>query len=111
MDADYILSGSDDTNVRLWRAVANQRGTALLDREKKKREYQEAVVDKFKYMPEVKRIKNHTHVPKGVMKAARVKETVRGTQKQREKNTRAHSKVGTVPKTKREKKHVWKVQT
>lgn len=110
MDSDYILSGSDDTNMRIWRAVANQRGTALLDREKRKREYQEVIIDRFKFMPEIKRIKNHKHVPKGVMKAARIKETVRGTQAKREKNKRAHSKAGTVPKKKREKKHVWKVQ-
>lgn len=110
MDASYLLSGSDDTNVRLWRAVANERSTPLLAREKKKRDYSNALIEKHKHLPEVRRIKKHTHLPKRVMKAALVKDTVRGTQKKREKNRRAHSAPGSVPKVDRKKKQVWAVQ-
>ena len=60
-------------------------------------------------MPEVKRIKKHTHVPKAIMKAAEIKATVTGTQLKREKNRRAHSKAGTVPKISAKKKKVWQV--
>ena len=52
------------------------------------REYQEALVEKFKYMPEVKRIKKHTHVPRAILKAAAVKQTVQANQRKREKNRR-----------------------
>ena len=101
---------ADDTNVRLWRAVANERSTPLLAREKKKRDYSNALIEKHKHLPEVRRIKKHTHLPKRVMKAALVKDTVRGTQKKREKNRRAHSAPGSVPKVDRKKKQVWAVQ-
>jgi WD repeat and SOF domain-containing protein 1 len=103
-------SAADDTNVRIWRAVANERGTPLLPREKKKREYSAALVEKHKHLPEVRRIKNHVHLPKRILKAALVKDTVRGTQKKREKNRRAHSAPGTVPRVERKKKQVWAVQ-
>jgi WD repeat and SOF domain-containing protein 1 len=110
MDAAYLFSGSDDTNVRMWRAVANERSGKQTPREQKKREYSAALVEKFKYMPEVKRIKNHAHLPKRIMRAADVKETVAGTQRKREKNRRAHSAAGSVPKVSRKKKSVWRVQ-
>ena len=60
MDAAYLLSGSDDTNVRLWRAVANERGAPQLGREQRKREYAAALVEKHQHLPEVRRIKAHT---------------------------------------------------
>ena len=110
MDNSYVFSGSDDTNVRIWRAKANARAATTMPREKQKREYQEALVEKFQHMPEVKRIKKHTHVPKAIMKAASIKETVQNTQKRREKNRRAHSAPGSMPKVKAKKKKVWKVQ-
>ena len=107
-DASYVLSGSDDTNVRLWRAVANEGAAPLVPRERRKREYAAALVERHKHLPEVRRVKNHKHVPKSIKKAAAVKETVEATQKKREKNRRAHSKPGAVPK-KDAKKKVWKV--
>ena len=73
-DASYVLSGSDDTNVRLWRAVANEGAAPLVPRERRKREYAAALVERHKHLPEVRRIKNHKHVPKSIKKAAAVKE-------------------------------------
>ena len=108
-DASYVLSGSDDTNVRLWRAVANEGAAPLVPRERRKREYAAALVERHKHLPEVRRVKNHKHVPKSIKKAAAVKETVEATQKKREKNRRAHSKPGAVPKKDAKKKKVWKV--
>ena len=108
-DAAYLFSGSDDTNVRIWRAKANQRAATPLPREKAKREYQEALVEKFKYMPEVKRIRKHTHVPRAILKAASIKETVQSNVTRREKNRRAHSAPGVVPKVAAKRKKVWKV--
>jgi len=109
MDAAYVLSGSDDTNVRIWRAVANERGVPQGSREQLKREYSDALVEKHKYLPEVKRIKKHTHVPKAIMKAAELKDTVTKSALKREKNRRAHSKAGAVPKVSAKKKKVWQV--
>ena len=109
-DTAYVLSGSDDTNVRLWRAKANESAVQPLAREKAKKEYSAALVEKFKYMPEVKRIKKHTHVPKSIMKAASIKETIHNTQRKKEKNRRAHSAAGKVPKVHAKEKKIWAVQ-
>ena len=110
MDAAYVMSGSDDTNVRIWRAVANERGGKKLAREEQKQEYSKALIEKHKYLPDIKRIKNHTHVPRAIMKAASIKKTVEDTQLRREKNRRAHSKKGSMPKVSAKKKKIWKVE-
>lgn len=109
MDDAYVFSGSDDTNLRIWRSQANARSATQSRRQKTKREYEEALVDKFKYMPEIKRIKKHTHVPKAILKAAAIKDTVASTIAKRERNRRAHSASGKVPKVSAKKKKVWKL--
>ena len=108
-DDAYVLSGSDDTNVRLWRSSPNARATQPNPRQKRKREYEEALVERHKHLPQVKRIKEHVHLPKAIKKAAEVKETVLGTREKREKNRRAHSRPGSVPKISAKKKKVWAV--
>ena len=60
-------------------------------------------------MPEVKRIRKHTHVPRAILKAASIKETVQSNVTRREKNRRAHSAPGVVPKVAAKRKKVWKV--
>jgi len=110
MDDAYVFTGSDDTNLRIWRSKANARPSVAPARQKAKREYEDALVEQFQYMPEIKRIKKHTHVPKAILKAAKIKETVQATAFKHEKNRRAHSAPGKVPKIKEKKKKVWQVQ-
>lgn len=110
VDAAYVLSGSDDTNVRVWRAKANVSAAQPLPREKAKRDYQAALVEKHKYLPEIKRIKKHTHVPRAIMKAAQTKKTVHEGVIRREKNRRKHSAKGKVPKRSARESKVWNVQ-
>ncbi|KAL0001997.1 hypothetical protein SO802_015778 [Lithocarpus litseifolius] len=55
-DASYVISGSDDYNLRLWKAMASEQLGVLLPREKKRHEYDEALKNRYKHLPEVKRI-------------------------------------------------------
>ncbi|XP_031499308.1 uncharacterized protein LOC116263710 [Nymphaea colorata] len=95
-DASYVLSGSDDTNVRLWKANASEQLGVLLPRERKKQEYQDAVVDRYKYLPEIKRIVRHRHLPKPVYKASALRRTITDAEKRREDRRKAHSAPGSV---------------
>ncbi|KAI8867409.1 WD repeats and SOF1 domain containing-like protein [Ramicandelaber brevisporus] len=97
MDAKYVLSGSDDGNVRVWKANASEKLGALSSREKAHMEYNDKLKDRFKHMPEVRRITKHRHVPKSISKAASTKRTMINSQKAREENKRKHSKPGSVP--------------
>ena len=62
MDAKYIVSGSDDGNVRLWRSKAWERSNVKTTKEKNKLAYDEKLKERFKHMPEIKRISRHRPV-------------------------------------------------
>lgn len=71
MDNKYIYSGSDEMNIRLWKANASEKLGALRPRERAKLEYNDALKEKFAAHPQVKRIAKHRHVPKGVLNATK----------------------------------------
>lgn len=93
-DARYVLSGSDDGNVRLWRAKASERAGIKSARERQARQYGDALAERYAHMPEVKRIARHRHVPKVVKKAGRIKAEELAAIRRREENERKHSKKG-----------------
>ena len=106
MDAKYILSGSDDGNVRLWRSKASDRSTVRSSREKQKLGYDEYLKEQYKHMPEIRRIAKRRHVPKPIKKAGEIKRVELESIKRKEENRRKHSKPGTVPYTAERTKHI-----
>lgn len=105
-DARYILSGSDDYNIRLWRTVANDRAKIKSSRERAKLEYDNVLKERFKHMPEIKRIARHRHLPKTIKKAREIKTVEINALKKREDNNRKHSKAGAVPYIPERQKHI-----
>ena len=97
-DSQYLLSGSDDGNIRLWRANASKREGIKSARQRQKLEYDEALKERYKHMPEIRRIKRHRHVPKQVKKAGEIKAEELAAIKRRRENERKHSKKGLVPR-------------
>ncbi|PTD11945.1 hypothetical protein HYE67_009437 [Fusarium culmorum] len=91
-DARYILSGSDDGNVRLWRANASRREGVKSARQRQALEYNDALIERYQHMPEVRRIHRHRHVPKVLKKAGQIKSEELKSIKRREENERRHSK-------------------
>lgn len=96
MDAKYVLSGSDDGNIRLWKARAAERMGVKDYRERNHLEYAEALKKRYAHMPEIKRIERHRHVPKAIKSATATKRVMLESRKQKEENLRKHSKPGTV---------------
>lgn len=95
-DNNYVLSGSDDGNVRLWRAKASARQGIKSAALRQKLQYDEALKERYKHMPEIRRIARHRHVPKVVKKAGEIKNEELKAIKRREENERRHSKKGQV---------------
>lgn len=93
-DTRYILSGSDDGNIRLWRAEASARSHVRSAKERVKLEYDAALKERYKHMPEIRRIARHRHVPKTIKKAGEIKKVEEASIKRREENERRHSKKG-----------------
>ncbi|KAK6460683.1 WD40-repeat-containing domain protein [Scheffersomyces coipomensis] len=105
-DARYILSGSDDTNIRIWRANSSERASIKSTRQRNKMEYDNALKERFKHMPEIKRISKHRHVPKVIKKAEEIKRIEINSLKKRQENDRKHSKQGSKPYVPERQKHI-----
>lgn len=92
MDSKYIISGSDDGNVRLWRSVAWERSNVKTTKQKNKLEYDEKLKERFKFMPEIRRISRHRHVPQVIKKAQEIKNIELSSIKRKEINEKRSRK-------------------
>ncbi|KIH86567.1 WD repeat and SOF domain-containing protein 1 [Sporothrix brasiliensis 5110] len=90
-DGNYVLSGSDEGNVRLWRAQAASRQGIKSTAERQKLEYDATLKERYKHMPEVRRILRHRHLPKVVKKADQINQEMLRSIKRKEENRRKHS--------------------
>ncbi|KAK2777943.1 rRNA-processing protein sof1 [Emmonsiellopsis sp. PD_33] len=97
-DNKYVLSGSDDGNIRVWRAEASSRSGIKSARQRQQLDYNEALKERYAHMPEIRRIKRHRRLPKAVKKAGEIKGEELAAIKRREENMRKHSKKGTMPR-------------
>eukprot|EP01113_Clastostelium_recurvatum_P038717 TRINITY_DN5820_c0_g1_i3.p1 TRINITY_DN5820_c0_g1~~TRINITY_DN5820_c0_g1_i3.p1 ORF type:complete len:459 (+),score=87.17 TRINITY_DN5820_c0_g1_i3:38-1414(+) len=91
-DARFVLSGSDDTNIRVWKAQASLPLAPLAPREREKLEYNQKLKDKFAHMPEIKRIARHRHLPQAIHAAKVLQHTMKEAQKRRDDNVKRHNK-------------------
>lgn len=105
-DNRYILSGSDDSNIRLWRANASDRASVKSAREQAKLNYDAKLKERYKTMPEVRRIARHRHLPMVVKKAGEIKRVELESLKRREDNAIRHSKEGSRVRVPEKEKHI-----
>ena len=95
LDHKYILSGSDDTNLRLWKARSSEKIGQLSAREESSLQYRQALVQKYSHLPEVKRIHKARRVPKFVKKETEQAMVQKEKRRRNETNVIKHSKPGT----------------
>ncbi|RZC80619.1 hypothetical protein C5167_043211 [Papaver somniferum] len=95
-DATYVVSGSDDTNLR------------IVPRERKKHEYNEALKKRYGNLPEIKRINRHRHLPKAIYKARSLRLTITNAAKKKDDRRRDHSAPGSMPIQSQRKKRIIK---
>eukprot|EP00808_Paulinella_micropora_P000403 g24884.t1 len=98
-DTKYVMSGSDDHNVRVWKANASERTTLVMPRQRRQENYQEKLKQRFAHVPELKRIATHHRVPSAVLKARQLKHTMRKSRVRKAQNVRRHSKNPEKPKS------------
>lgn len=96
-DSRYIMSSSDDTNIRLWRSNASERAGVKSNRQRNKLNYDNALKERFKHMPEIRRISRHRHLPSTVKKAREIKRVELDSIRRREENERRSNKNSAPP--------------
>ncbi|GAB5592766.1 DDB1- and CUL4-associated factor 13 [Umbelopsis nana] len=106
MDSKYVLSGSDDGNIRLWRAHASEKMGVKSVRERAHLEYSAKLKERYAHMPEIRRIDKHRNLPTSIKKADKLKKQILGNRRKKEDNRIKHSAPGTVERQPERKKAV-----
>lgn len=94
-DNTYIVSGSDDTNLRLWKAHASQKLGQLTTREEAATQYRQALIKKHQHLPEIKRIHRSRKIPKVIKKQTQQAIIQKESADRKQSNRIKHSKPGT----------------
>ena len=97
-DSTYVLSGSDDMNIRIWKAKASQKLGKLTNREQKSLDYLEKLKEKYQSHPQIHRIARHRNVPRTIKASAKERREILQARRRRRQNLVQHSTRGTVPK-------------
>ena len=93
MDNRYIVTGSEDTNVRIWKARAADPLKPLLPREKESLAYKNKLKKKYGHNKEVKRILRHRHLPKLLVKKQKIRQSKKEARFKKDENMRANNRV------------------
>ena len=91
-DAKFVLSASDDTNIRVWKSLAAAAVGVLLPREKQQLDYKHKLMERYKNVPELRRIAHHKHIPKPILQAQRLKKVIRESQARKHRHSYTHSR-------------------
>ncbi|TNN64587.1 DDB1- and CUL4-associated factor 13 [Liparis tanakae] len=105
-DNKYILSGSDEMNIRLWKANAAEKLGVLAPREREATNYSQKLKEKFQHHPQIRRIAHHRHLPKSLYHQTKELRVMKEARRKKERNVRKHSKPGSVPLLSEKEKHV-----
>ena len=92
-DARFIVSGSDDTNLRIWKAKSNDKLGQTKVREEKAMNYRNSLIKKYQHMPEVRSIVKSRNLPKFVKKQTAMQQVQHESKKRKQSNVMKHSKV------------------
>eukprot|EP01108_Squamamoeba_japonica_P008058 TRINITY_DN7019_c0_g1_i2.p2 TRINITY_DN7019_c0_g1~~TRINITY_DN7019_c0_g1_i2.p2 ORF type:complete len:127 (-),score=66.96 TRINITY_DN7019_c0_g1_i2:14-394(-) len=107
-DAQYVLSGSDDSNVRIWKSEASAPLRVVTGREKRAIEYRKALRKRFSHMPEVAKIERAQRLPKLIFKVTKQRKIQNDAAKRKDANVAAHSRLETAEELKSKKTTVKK---
>ncbi|KAG6821211.1 hypothetical protein H0H93_004032 [Arthromyces matolae] len=103
-DARFVLTGSDDGNVRIWKANASEKLGIVTARERAAMEYREGLKNRWKMDSEVGKVARTRHLPKSVHQASKLKRTMLDSRRVKEERRRKHTRAGeTKPKAEKKK--------
>lgn len=94
LDARFVLSASDDGNVRVWKSKASEKLGIHSGKERAKREYGEKLINRWKTTGDVGRISKQRKVPKAVKGAQKVKRSMLDAERVKEDRRRKHTRAG-----------------
>ncbi|KII60945.1 DDB1- and CUL4-associated factor 13 [Thelohanellus kitauei] len=92
-DSHYVACGSDEMNIRLWKAEASKKLGYLRPRQKGSLNYNKKLIYKYRFHPEIMRINNHRHLPRHLFNLIGKKKTEQLATKRKIENAKLFSKT------------------
>jgi WD repeat and SOF domain-containing protein 1 len=93
-DASFVLTGSDDTNIRIWKAQASAQLGVLAGREERKHHVDDKLKKRFAHMPEIQRINRDKKHPSFNQKANSIRHIQATSERRKQDNRKRHSREG-----------------
>jgi WD repeat and SOF domain-containing protein 1 len=94
LDARFVVSASDDGNVRVWKANASEKLGVQSGKERAQREYRQQLVKRWQNVGDVGKIDKQRRVPKAIKQAQKLKRTMIEAQRVKDDRRRKHTKAG-----------------
>merc|ERR1712071_48781 len=91
-DNKYVVSASDEMNIRVWKSNASERLGYLSAAQKSSRNYKEALKRKYANYPEIRRISKHRHLSKHVFTQASTQREMRDKIRRKDRNRKNNIK-------------------
>lgn len=110
-DSKFVMTGSDETNIRLWKSLAWGKLGPMSSRERSAFDYNKKLIKRYESHPQVKRVKRHRNLPKMVKSITKEHTNIKDARKKKDENRRKHSKPGSVPLVAERAKHVVKIDS
>nr|PVC52337.1 hypothetical protein MACL_00000928 [Theileria orientalis] len=92
LDGRFVCSGSSDMCVRIWKSNASEPMGPRTYREQVTLNYRNSLKEKYKALPEIRRIQRHHHVPKLVLKEQKQRQEKITAKRRKEINKALHTK-------------------
>ena len=93
VDSHYVLSGSEDMNIRMWKSTAWKPTGQISAREERSYQYRQKLIDKFKQSNKIRRIEAHRHLPKYIMNANKRRQDQTASRLKKKLNRQANTGI------------------
>ena len=85
-DSRFIISGSDDTNIRIWKTNASEALGLKVGRQDRKELYSKTIKRRYAHMPEIQRMTRDKKPPKSIKKAKQIQHDVTQSERRKQDN-------------------------
>jgi WD repeat and SOF domain-containing protein 1 len=107
-DSHFILSGSEDTIVRVWKAQASTPLGTLAPRQERRLKYSAKLLDRFGHVGEVRKINKTRRLPRAIFKERAMRKDMAEAARKKQERVASHSKNPALPVPLRQR-HIVKV--
>jgi DDB1- and CUL4-associated factor 13 len=86
LDTKFIISGSDDSNLRIWKSKSNEQLGQLTSREEAAQQYRNTIIQRYQHVPEIRTVVKSRKIPKVIQNQTKQMQIQRESQQRKQSN-------------------------